>query len=458
MADRYSDRWRVLALMVQILLLTLMTSAKRTENCDTFPALDNPHKVDVHCNCMQRLFHTNLSISQLTINQTSCFEKGLELNWPDLETMVAPDTLLLVGAQVFFANNIVANWNSSISRLSFFDSTFDLLPAHVFKGMKLLKQIRIFGGSVGIIKSNAFSNLDQLQLVEIANTSISMIESHAFSNLSSLEDLAIVYTSVGTIETEAVSLNRETIEEINCADIRVSASNSKNVIDVIGRQITSTANVSLPEFGTRLYLFKNNIQSLKTRALATHTLGFLIVGGNHFENVESLAFSMELYNGCEISAALFIGNTITNLQRHALRGLTGSDGVPYQTFIALSNNKFHKVEEQGFRLNKNVIIYSADENHFDCTCDALDWLQSNNDSQEEQELEKELVLKAICLDGTNLVSFATACTDHGTDTKITPDTHPPVPPTQSSGVSGHIQSTFSATFSILTLVISRSLI
>nr|XP_045616499.1 uncharacterized protein LOC123769441 [Procambarus clarkii] len=466
MADLGSNTWRVLAVTALVVALSPVTPAQRTENCNTEVSPAFPNKVDVSCNCMQRLINFTQTIAELTINQTSCSNKGLELKWSDLETHVAPETLILVEAEVFISQKQAPtdNWNSSISKLLFIDSNFETLPAHAFRGMKLLKEVKFFGGSIGKIRSNAFNELNQLKLVEIANSSIEIIESNAFSNLTSLKDLAIVHTSVGIIESKAISLLRQNNDEQLCADVRTSVPDNNKVInDIVGRQLTSTDNLSLPKFGSRLLLFKNNIQTLKTQAITSQTLGFLIVGGNHIENIESRAFSMELYNECEISAALFISNTISNLGRFSLTALTARDDVPYQTFIALANNTFLKVEEHGFLLNKNVTVFSVEENYFQCSCDELSWIQYHADSQNEQELEKRLVINAKCLDGTNLIAFASSCTDYGEpsvqNTSPEPSLNPPVGQTPVvSGVSVQTMSLASGFVSVLTFMFSRILV
>ncbi|XP_047479060.1 uncharacterized protein LOC125032105 [Penaeus chinensis] len=137
---------------------------------------------------------------------------------------------------------------------------------------------------------------------------------------------------------------------------------------------------------------------------------------------------MELYNECEISAALFVSNVFQNLKTEALAGLRSRDGAAYQTFIAMANNTFHGVEERGFMLSRNLVIFTVEENRFHCACDGFDWILSNAESQHQQELETELVLKGTCLDGTNLVSFTSLCTDDGEETTTalptdsTPDT------------------------------------
>ncbi|KAG7167852.1 carboxypeptidase N subunit 2-like [Homarus americanus] len=450
MADYTGIWWRVMAL---ILALSVMTSAQRTKSCDVQGSVAASNKVDVHCDCMQRLTQMNLAIAHLTINQTSCSNSGLELRWPDLEALVSPDTFTVVGAHIYFSQSQPnTTWNSSISRLYFIDSTFEMLPAHAFRGMGLLEEVKFFGGSIVTIRSNAFSGLQKLKLIEIANSTVETIEREAFNNLESLEDLAFVHTSIGIIESEAVSLLKQNKAEVRCVTLGTRPSGSGSVIqDLMGRQLTSTGNISLPEYGSRLLLLKNNIKTLKSRAITSETLGFLIVGGNHIENVESLAFSMELYNECEISAALFVGNTFNYLGNSALAGLKGRDGVSYQTFIALAQNTFLNVTQQGFLLSQNLVIFTVDENKFRCVCDGFNWILSNPDSQNQQELEKELVLKATCIDGTYLISYTSSCTDHGTVT--TPSARPPV--METSGAS--TMSFFSVSTSVITFVLARTL-
>lgn len=428
----------LLAVIVISLAVIGSTMGQRIESCDVQRSIINNNKVDVHCDCMQRLNQMSLAISRLTINQTGCSDTGLELGWPALETQVAPEVLILVGAQIFFSPHSSEEWNSSIKYLEFIDSEFKEIPADVFKGLDLLEEVRLIGSAVETIQSDAFRGLDRLKLVEIANSTITIIEDHAFNNLPVLEDLAIVYSSIGSIESGAISLiPTETTVRKQCADIARSISEPTEMFEgIMGRELTTIGNLSLPEYGSRLLLYKNNIMSINSKAINSNTLGFLIVGGNHIMNVEQEAFNMELYNECEISAALFVGNTIDTLSSLAFMGLRGKDGVSYQTFIALANNKFFTVFEKGFRLSENIVIFAVEENRFSCDCDNFGWILSNPNSQIQRELEKELVLKAKCLDGTNLISFTSSCTDHGKTTE-----GGTVPTTESAVVTDSVVTT-----------------
>lgn len=378
----------------------------------------------------------NLSIAQLTIDQRACSEKGLELNWPVLETLVAPTSIVLEGAHVFFARHSPdRQWNSSIVNLEFHECSFGTPPSYAFTGLKLLETIRISQSSIDIIQTGTYSNLNELRLIEITNSSVKEIQKKSFTNLPALEDLAFTYTYFGEISSEAVVLPRRfSGEEARCNNLGRSVSHNEDILhEILGRQLPSTDDLSLPEFGTRFFLFKNKIDMIRTLAINTEALSFLIAGGNHFGTIESRAFSMELYNKCEISAALFVSNVFQNLKAEALVGLRSRDGAAYQTFIALANNTFHGVEERGFMLSRNLVIFTVEENRFQCACDGFDWILSNAESQYQQELEKELVLKGTCLDGTNLISFSSQCTDDGeeattaqptdsTDTTDTPNT------------------------------------
>lgn len=458
-------RWVLMA--IATLALVGATATQRSETCSLTRAGPNQNLVNVSCSCNQRLTQTRLrlyKVAHLSINQTGCSNRRLELRWPDLEIRVAPETLVLHNSHVLFAEhqpNTV--WNSSITKLSFVDSSFDFLPAHAFGGMKLLEEIRFLGGTIGEIRSNAFSGLQQLKVIEIANATVKNIESRAFTDLPSLEDLTIVRSKVDNVESEAVFLPRHDNDEVRrCTNIgRSSSSRSHDFLrDIMARQLSSTVNLPLPGYGSRFLLLNNTIQTLNTRAVTSETFGFLIVGGNHIENVHARAFSMELYNECEISAPLFIGNTITNLGSSALAGLKGREGISYQTVIAISNNVFLSVAQEGFLLDKSMGVFSIGENKFHCACDKFDWILSNANSQNQQELEREMLLGARCLDGTELISFTLTCIDHGASTTMLPTStaRPTIRPTvlQPSSAQAHSVSLASVTASVLTLILCRT--
>ncbi|XP_063594654.1 uncharacterized protein LOC134771621 [Penaeus indicus] len=388
-------------------------------------------KGEIRDKIMLVFYCLNQPIAQLTIDQRACSEKGLELNWPVLETLVAPTSIVLEGAHVFFAKHSPdRQWNSSIVSLEFHGCSFGSFQPHAFTGLKLLETIRISQSSIADIQTGTFSNLNELRLIEITNSSVEEIQERSFTNLPALEDLAFTYTDFGEISSEAVVLPRHfSGDGARCNNAGRSVSYDEDILHgIIGRQLPSTDDLSLPDFGTRFFLFKNKIDKIRTLAINTEVLSFLIAGGNHFGTVENGAFSMELYNECEISAALFVGNVFQNLKSEALVGLRGRDGAANQTFIALTNNTFHGVEERGFMLSRNLVIFTVEENRFHCACDGFDWILSNAESQYQRELETELVLKGTCLDETKLISFTSLCTDGGEETTTaqptdsTPDT------------------------------------
>lgn len=390
--------------------------AQRNKSCDTKRLTDDPGKVNVYCDCMQRLTQVSLKINRLTINQTECSETGLELMWSELESKVAPEKLVLAGAQVYITpNTTVQSWTPSIKVLEFIDCNIAELPEHAFRGLSLLKEVRLIRSTVEVIKSDAFSNLDDLRLVEVANSTITLIEDHAFNNLPVLDDLAFGYSSIGSFASGAISLqpSQEAARE-RCRSAGRSTAEPKEMIDdIMGRELSSFGNLSLPEYGTRLTLYKNNIITINSKAISTETLGFLIVGGNHILMVEQEAFDMELHNECEISAALFVGNTIDTLSSLALKGLRGRDGAAHQAFLAIANNTFVNVFDQAFQLSDNLVVFAVEENQFSCSCENIGWVLNKPTGQVQRELEKEIVEKAVCLDGRNLIDFTTSCTDKG---------------------------------------------
>ncbi|XP_042861577.1 uncharacterized protein LOC122246870 [Penaeus japonicus] len=444
------------AMAALVVAVAAPASAERISECDFQQSFNDSQMVDVHCNCMQRLRRMNLTIAQLTIDHRDCPNKGLELNWPVLETLVAPASIILKGAHVYFARHSPdRQWNSSIVSLEFHECSFKTLPSYAFGELKLLETLRISQSSIDIIQTGTYSNLNNLRLIEIARSTVKKIQERSFTNLPALEDLALVYTTIGEISSEAVVLPRRySEEETRCSNLGRSISYNKDILDgIMGRQLPSNGNLSLPEYGTRFLLFKNNIEIIRTLAINTEALGFLIAGGNHFETIESGAFSMELYNECEITAALFVGNVFKNLRTEALVGLRGRDGAAYQTFIALANNTFHQVDERGFMLSKNLVIFTVEENRFMCACDGFDWILSNAESQYQQELEKELVLKGTCMDGTNLISFTSLCTDNGEETTTARPVESTQETQQSSGSEAPVSSVVVTTSTLLTVTI-----
>ncbi|KAK4306043.1 hypothetical protein Pmani_022101 [Petrolisthes manimaculis] len=484
-----------------------MTRGQRTEDCDILPSSSTQENdgVDVHCNCMQRLTQTDLSISQLTINQTGCSDIGLELLWSDLESMVSPSRLVLVGARVFFVKprprptaSAAASWTPSISSVFFNNCTFEYLPSHAFRGMRLLANITFNNGYIGIVKSNAFSHLPQLKKVEISNVTMGVMESRCFNNLPALQDLHIIHSNVREMETEAVSLLSHVGQTSRCDVISDSTSlangggegrndvvgsdegmnvvgsdegmnvvgGSEGMTDVVGRELfTSVSNLSLPEYGSRILLFKNNIEVVSPHAITTDTFGFLIVGGNYIGHLGTEAFNMELYNECEIAAALFVGNIFGKVDKFGLAGVRGRDGMSYQTFLALSNNTFLDVSSGGFTLPPSLVIFTLKENHFDCSCDKLDWVHVSSDDENtnrqltpKQNVVKELVQESYCLDGyTKLSTFTSTCNDdsnrsNSTNTNYTTTTTTTTtttPPTDSSATK---VTSLSMTACVLTLV------
>ncbi|ROT82638.1 leucine-rich repeat-containing protein let-4 [Penaeus vannamei] len=443
------------AALALALALVAPASAERTSECDFQRSVHNPGMVDIRCNCMQKLGQMNLSIAQLTIDQRDCSENGLELDWPVIETRVAPTIIVLEGAHVFFARHSSDHqWNSSIVSLEFRECSFGTLPSYAFTGLKLLETIRISQSSIDVIETGTYSNLNELRLIEIANSSVKEIQKRAFTDLPALKDLAFVYTTFGEISSEAVVLPRRFSGEVTrCNNFGRSVSHNEDILhEIIGRQLPSTGNLTLPEYGTRFFLFKNNIEIIRTLAINTEALGFLIVGGNHFDTIENKAFTMELYNECEISAALFVGNVFENLKTEALVGLRGRDGAAYQTFIALANNTFHRVEERGFMLSRNLVIFTVEENRFQCACGGFDWI-SSAESQYQRDLEKELALKGTCLDGTNLISFTSLCTDDGGESTTAQPANPTLPPQDPSGSDAPASSMFAIASSILSISI-----
>ncbi|XP_068249088.1 leucine-rich repeat and immunoglobulin-like domain-containing nogo receptor-interacting protein 3 [Palaemon carinicauda] len=401
----------VLALVVLLVAISATALAERNNNCDLQRLTDDPDRFDVHCDCKQRLSPDSYKINKLTIDQTGCSEKALELTWSELESKVAPDKLVLVGALVHITPNVTKEpWTPSIRVLEFVDCNITELPEHAFRGMGHLKEVRLIRSTVDVINSDAFSNLSELQLVEVANSTITMIKDHAFNNLPALEDLAFGYSFIGSFDSGAISLkpSQEAARE-RCGSVGRSMEEPKEMIDAImGRELSSFGNVSLPEYGTRFTLYKNNIITINSGAISTETLGFLIVGGNHILTVESEAFDMELYNECEISAALIVGNTIDNLSSWALKGLRGKDGASYQAFLALANNTFINVFDQSFLVSNNLVVFAVEENQFGCTCDNTGWVVKRPNT-----LEKEIIEKGVCLNGFDLIAFTDSCNDVG---------------------------------------------
>ncbi|XP_064089668.1 uncharacterized protein LOC135203696 [Macrobrachium nipponense] len=390
------------------------TLAQRSKSCDTKRLQDDPGKVDVYCDCMQRLTQMSLKINRLTINQTECSETGLELMWSELESKVAPEKLVLVGAQVYITPNAtVESWTPSIKVLEFVDCNITELPPHAFRGMSLLREVRLIGSNVEVIKTDAFSDLTDLKVVEVANSTITLIEDHAFNNLPALDDLAFGYSSIGSFASGAISLQpSQAAARERC---RSGGRSTGMIDDIMGRELSSSSfgNLSLPEYGTRLTLYKNNIITVNSKAISTETLGFLIVGGNHILVVEREAFDMELHNECEISAALFVGNTIDTLSSLALKGLRGRDGAAHQAFLAIANNTFVNVFDQAFQLSDNLVVFAVEENQFVCSCDKIRWVMNKPSGEVQLQLEKEIVEKAVCFDGSKLIDFTTSCTDNG---------------------------------------------
>ncbi|KAK7085333.1 hypothetical protein SK128_004362 [Halocaridina rubra] len=417
--------WRLKGLTAILLLFSLsveLTMGQRNQNCQVTNSNTESGKVDVHCDCMQMLTQMNLRIAQLTIDQASCKENGLEIRWRDLETRVAPETLILANSYVSFTPRISdESWNSSIKALQFVATEIVELPSNVFSGMTLLEEVRVLGSAIETIKSDAFSHLPTLKLVEFGNSTIVNIEENAFNNLPALEDLAFTFSSIRTIDTLAINLILPSItQNQRCQEIGRTIPNLEDTLQsIMGRALTSTGHIPFPEYGTRLVFLGNQITSIMTKSVNTNTFGFLIVGRNHIDNVEREAFTMELYNECELSAALFVGNTIDTLNSLALEGLRAKAGAPNKTFISVANNTFISVFEQAFRLSDNISIFAVEENRFTCDCAALGWILPGAYSQVQQELEQELVSKATCLDGSNLVSFSSSCTDHGQPTATT---------------------------------------
>lgn len=429
----------------------------------------------------------NLTIWQLTINQTGCFDTGLELLWPDLESQVSPARLVLVGAKVFFVQppKPATSWTPSISSALFSNCTFEVLPSHAFRGMSLLTEVTFDGGYIGIMKSNAFSNLPQLKRVDISNATLGVMESRSFTSLPRLQDLHIVHSSVREVETEAVSLVRQSGETSRCDDIGLTSSlpTGDDTNELAGRELmTSVSNLSLPEYGSRIFLFKNSIEVVNPRAFSTNTFGFLIAGGNYIGHLGHEAFTMELHNECEIAAALFIGNIFGKLDSNALLGLKGQDGMSYQTFLALSNNSFLSVSPGAFILHPSLVIFTVQDNRFECSCNKLDWMmlggvggneESSTEQQQKRDLVKELVQEGYCLDGhRSLVSFASSC-GNGTNintthlpshtTTYSPShtntTHPPshittITPPRDSGAQG---TSVSVAGCVLTLLMGWTL-
>ncbi|XP_047479047.1 uncharacterized protein LOC125032098 [Penaeus chinensis] len=203
------------------LAVALSASAERISECDFQASVHSPDVVDIRCNCMQRLRRMDLSIGQLTIDQRACPEKGLELNWPVLETLVAPTSIVLEGAHVFFARHSPdRQWNSSIVSLEFHECLFGTPPSYAFTGLKLLETIRISQSSIDVIQTGTFSNLNELRLIEITNSSVEEIQERSFTNLPALEDLAFTYTNFGEISSEAVVLPRHSSgDEARCNNL-----------------------------------------------------------------------------------------------------------------------------------------------------------------------------------------------------------------------------------------------
>ncbi|XP_050689495.1 uncharacterized protein LOC126981898 [Eriocheir sinensis] len=407
---------------------------QRTKKCDMKPSVDSPDKMDVHCNCMQRLEKVDVAVASLTINQTGCARARLELSWPTLEAEVGPELLVLEGARVTFAEDgAAAPWQPSITAITFINCNFLEVPSHAFRGLQLLEKVRLVGGAAGAVRGGAFSDLPLLRVVEVANASLALVESGAWARLPALTHLALWHSSLGELKPHAVNLSRGSGGPVGhsneaCGEVREVDDDRDRVLDVLsGRSGPGDdKNLSLPQFGTQLLLFHNHIEVLGPQAITGDAFGFLIMGSNEVGHVGGAALDLALNNPCEISAAMLVDNTLGRLEDGALEGLRGWPGAPRHTFLALTNNTFSSVAPRAFTLHRDVHVFSAGQNRFRCRCQDLLWAMPAA-AEGRRDLQEALLGKGLCQDGTNLAAFTAACT------KIlrppSPSIIPPPPPT-----------------------------
>lgn len=381
-----------------------------------------------------------MAVARLTINQTGCARAGLEVSWPTLEAEVGPEVLVLESARVYFAENgAAAPWRPSITEITFINCNFLEVPLHAFQGLQLLENVRLVGGAVGVVRSGAFSDLPHLRVVEVANASLGQVEGGAWARLPALTHLALWHCSVGEIQSHAVNLSRGSGpaghggEE--CGEARLGNDDHDRVLEVLSaRSGPGDKNLSLPQFGTQLLLFHNDIEVLAPQAIAGDAFGFLIMGSNVVGHVGGAALDLALNNPCEISAALMVGNTFTGLEDGALEGLRGWPGAPRRTFLALTNNTFTRVASRAFTLHPDLHLFSAGQNRFRCRCQDLLWAVPEG-AEGRSDLKEALLGTGKCQDDINLAAFITACTNYLNPPS--PSIIPPPPPISTTAFHDH---------------------
>ncbi|XP_063850124.1 uncharacterized protein LOC135094197 [Scylla paramamosain] len=421
-------QWWWSVVVVVVLVAVPGATALRTEACRVTPS-DIPGKMDVSCDCMQRLTKVDVSVSTLTINQTGCERPGLEVEWAELEAEVAPSKLVLVDARVYFTRQEAAPARpASISAVHFINCSFVELPAHAFQGLQLLREVRLLGGAAAVVRRGAFMGLPHLRVVEMVDASLGVVESGAWANLPALRDLILAHCSIEDLQSLAINLTSASTaeeEERTCGAAR--SPDRSRVLEVLSaRQSAFRApNMSLPDFGSQLLLYNNSIEVIQQRALSGDAFGFLILVGNVVGHLAPSALALELHSPCEVSAAMLVDNSLAGVEDGALAALRGRQGAPLRTFLALNNNTWSLTAPHAFTLHQDLLLFSAADNTFSCRCAALGWAATAPTTEVQHDLQEALVAHSVCRDGSRLAAFLAACRD----TPALPPTHIVPPPT-----------------------------
>ncbi|XP_045136583.1 uncharacterized protein LOC123519370 [Portunus trituberculatus] len=407
--------WSVAVVVVAVVVAAPGATTERTEACHITPS-DTPGKMDVSCDCMQRLAKVDVSVSTLTINQTGCARPGLEVEWGELEAEVAPSTLVLVDARVYFTQQPVPPTRpASITAVHFINCSFVELPAHAFQGLQQLREVRLLGGAAAVVRRGAFTGLPLLRLVEVVDVSLAVVEGGAWASLPALRDLILAHCSIGNLHPLAVNLSRTTTaeeEEHACAAAR--SPDRSRVLEVLSSRQASfrDTNMSLPDFGSQLLLYNNSIEVVQQRALSGDAFGFLILVDNVVGHMAASALDMELHSPCEVSAAMLVDNTLAAVEDGTLAALRGRQGAPLRTFLALNNNTWSRATPHAFTLHENMLLFSAADNTFSCRCAALRWAATAPTTEVQQDLQEALVAHSVCRDGSRLAAFLATCRDN----------------------------------------------
>lgn len=367
----------------------------------------------------------------MTINQTECEQHILRLDWKKLQNFTNVKKVIFDQAFITFVEDKEKSTGSSLVKLEFYNSNFNELSAISFAGLALVQVFRFVGCNINIIEHGAFSGFQHLKTIEFAHSKVLQIKQEAFSNLPNLKELAFIYSDVFIIETKAISLldiNFSVSERCPVEGVRgrsLIPSSFNGLMDTImGRSLLHIQNVTFPEHGRNLIFYGSEIRLLSHKSFYTNAFDYIIFGGNEIDTTQSHAFETQFKNRCDISAILFIGNKFNIIKSEAFLGIVGQDGKSYKTAFVLRENTFMRVARKGFSVDENLeILFTQPDvslvegNKFSCSCDNFPWILSNEHSDVQTQLEKDLIESGNCIGAFSLLDFLKNC-DKPTTTPI----------------------------------------